>query len=69
LNCKKRDVKEFNREIGMKVINPTSTFKDYMETQIRYLNYVCAIKRIDMLSAIEKYSHRFKLLYLKKHVY
>jgi hypothetical protein len=47
----------------------TSVFKNYMEIQIRYLNYVCSVKRIDMLSAIELYSHRFKWLYLHKHIF
>jgi hypothetical protein len=51
----------------MKTINPTSTFQNYMQLQIRYLNYVCSVKRIEMLDAIENFSYRFKLLYGQKY--
>jgi len=53
--------------MATKQINPTITFKNYMNTQIRYLRLVCAIKRIDMLTAIERYAVRFKLAYARKH--
>lgn len=49
--------------------HPSSTFKGYMETQIRYLNYICSLKHIDMLCAIERYSYLFKWLYLQKHIF
>jgi hypothetical protein len=64
-----RDVSNYNQEIDMKVINPTSAFKGYMAIQIRYLKYICSIKGIDMLTATEGYSYGFKSLYLQKHVY
>jgi hypothetical protein len=51
----------------MKTINPTSTFQSYMKLQIRYLSFVCSVKRIEMLDAIEHFSYRFKMLYFQKY--
>jgi len=54
------------REIVMITLN-ASDFPQYMKTQIRYLRWVCAVERIEMLEAIEKYAFRFKVLYVSKH--
>lgn len=53
----------------MKTINPTVGFKGYMELQIRYLKFICATQKIDMLMAIDQFAYRFKVLYCKKHTF
>ena len=50
-----------------KQINPTMSFKNYMQTQIRYMKLVSKVKRIDMLTAIDRYAIQFKMSYAKKH--
>jgi hypothetical protein len=52
--------------MSWKTINPTIEFHEYMALQYRYMRFICSIKKISMLDAIEKFGYRYKILYSKK---
>jgi hypothetical protein len=52
--------------MSWKTINPSLEFHQYMALQYRYMRYICSIKKIDMLKAIEQFGFRYKILYSKK---
>lgn len=52
--------------MSWKTINPTMEYHRYMVLQYRYLRFICSIKKIDMLKAIEQFGFRYKRLYAKR---
>ncbi len=52
--------------MSWKTINPTIEFHQYMALQYRYLRFICSIKKIGMLKAIEQFGPRYKSLYSKR---
>jgi hypothetical protein len=52
--------------MSCKIINPTIESQQYMALWYRYMRFICSIKKISMLKAIEEFGYRFRMLYSKK---
>ena len=52
--------------MSFKTINPTMESQEYMALWYRYMRFICFIKKISMLKAIEQFGYRFRILYSRK---
>ena len=52
--------------MSRKTVNPTIKFNQYTKLWYRYMRYICTIKKISMLKAMEEFGYRFKMFYSKK---
>jgi hypothetical protein len=52
--------------MSRKTISPTIEFYQYIDLWYRYMRFVCSIKKISMLKAMEQFGYRFKTLYSRK---
>lgn len=50
-----------------KTINSTLiTFNQNIRLWYRYMRFICSLKKINMLEAIEQFGYRYQTLYAKK---
>ena len=52
--------------MSRKTISPTVEFYQHIALWYRYMRFICSIKKISMLEAMEQFGYRFKKLYSKK---
>lgn len=53
-------------KMSRKTVNPTIKFNQYTKLWYRYMRYICTIKKISMLEAMEQFGYRYRTLYSKK---
>jgi hypothetical protein len=52
--------------MSCKTVNPTMESHQYMALWYRYMRFICCIEKVTMLTAMERFGNRFKILYFKK---